>query len=106
MRHFSTTGDHVDLVMLDVTLPEMNGPECLARIRKIPLDIPSVLVSGFSELDLKSPLTLDERTRFLTKPCLRSDLINFSSRYSKTPKRRQLNGLCQTPAGCSCHADP
>ena len=77
LSHFSTAGEHVDLVMLDVTLPEINGPECLAKIRETRPDIPAVLVSGFSESDLDPPLTLDERTRFLTKPCPRSGLLDL-----------------------------
>lgn len=77
LRHFSTHDDRVDLVMIDVTLPEMNGPECLAKIRETRPDIPAVLVSGFSESDLELPLPLDERTRFLTKPCPRSGLIDL-----------------------------
>lgn len=76
LRHFSTVDDRVDLVMIDVTLPEMNGPECLAKIRETRPGIPAVLVSGFSESDLESPLPIDERTRFLMKPCSRSGLID------------------------------
>jgi CheY-like chemotaxis protein len=77
LRHFSTAGDGVDLVMIDVTLQEMSGPECLARIRELRPDIPAVLVSGFNESDLESPLKLDERTRYLAKPCPRSSLIDL-----------------------------
>lgn len=77
LRQFSTAGEDVDLVMLDVTLPEMNGPECLGKIRETRPDIPAVLVSGFCESDLDLPLTLDERTRFLTKPSTRSGLLDL-----------------------------
>ncbi|MGZ0171107.1 MAG: response regulator [Planctomycetales bacterium] len=70
-------GDSVDVLVIDVTLPEVSGPECLELIRGILPYAPAILVSGFSEADLESPLNLDERTRFLTKPCSRQTLVDM-----------------------------
>jgi CheY-like chemotaxis protein len=40
-----------DIILLDIMMPEMNGDECLARIRKIPKfqDIPVVVMTNLGE---------------------------------------------------------
>lgn len=70
-------GASIDALIIDVTLPEVTGPECLDLIRGSLPDAPAILVSGFSESDLQTQLELDERTRFLTKPCSRKTLIDL-----------------------------
>jgi DNA-binding NtrC family response regulator len=75
--HIGQVGASVDALVIDVTLPEVSGPECLELIRGILPDAPAILVSGFSKSDLDPPLELDERTRFLAKPCPRKTLIDM-----------------------------
>jgi CheY-like chemotaxis protein len=70
-------GENIDVLIIDVTLPEVSGPECLELIRGTLPKTPAILVSGFSEADLETPLELDERTLFLTKPCPRKILIEM-----------------------------
>ena len=74
---FGQSNYDIDLLIIDVTLPDVSGPECLDMIRESLPDVPAILVSGFSESDLQLPLKLDERTRFLTKPCPRKVLIKM-----------------------------
>jgi CheY-like chemotaxis protein len=75
--HIGQVGASVDALVIDVTLPEVSGPECLELIRGILPDAPAILVSGFSKSDLDPPLELDDRTRFLAKPCPRKTLIDM-----------------------------
>ena len=42
-------GDAIDLVLLDVTMPNMDGRECLQALRRINPDVRVVLASGYSE---------------------------------------------------------
>ncbi|TMF41551.1 MAG: response regulator [Chloroflexi bacterium] len=39
----------IDVVLLDLTMPEMNGPELLTELRAIRPDLPAVVMSGYHE---------------------------------------------------------
>jgi response regulator RpfG family c-di-GMP phosphodiesterase/serine/threonine protein kinase len=59
-----------DLVLLDINMPRMTGPEVLARIRRYPPspNIKVVLFSGQATIDDLSQLLLAGADDFLTKP--------------------------------------
>lgn len=84
LQHVVEIGDSIDVLLIDVTLPEIDGPECLARIRRDYPALPAILMSGFSESDLPSPLSIDNQTRFLLKPCPRHRLIDLLSTLLNT----------------------
>ncbi len=66
LRVFEQHADDIDLILLDVTMPELNGFEVLKRIRATGNRVPILLSSGYdvheSEVDLK------ELSGFLEKP--------------------------------------
>jgi DNA-binding NarL/FixJ family response regulator len=62
-------------VLVDLTMPGMNGLETLAAIRAVLPDIPALLVSGYHESDL--PPEPPGRVRaFLPKPYTRTELVD------------------------------
>jgi PAS domain S-box-containing protein len=58
----------LSLVMLDITMPGMNGIELLHEIRRIRANVPAIIASGYDRPDELSGLMQDDRTRFLQKP--------------------------------------
>jgi len=46
----------IDLVLLDLTMPEMNGPELLTELRAVRPDLPAVVMSGYHEDEATSVL--------------------------------------------------
>jgi len=46
----------IDLVLLDLTMPEMNGPELLTELRAVRPDLPAVVMSGYHEDEATSAL--------------------------------------------------
>ncbi|MFT5091823.1 MAG: CheY-like chemotaxis protein [Porticoccaceae bacterium] len=84
LSRITEIGDSIDVMMIDVTMPDINGPECLARIRKLYPKLPALMASGFSESDLAEPLPIDIRTRFIMKPCPRHRLVDLISTLLKT----------------------
>jgi signal transduction histidine kinase/CheY-like chemotaxis protein len=64
----------VRLVLLDLTMPVMGGPEALARIRRTDPAVPVVLCSGYVEGALPNGLADAPATAFLRKPYRRSEL--------------------------------
>ena len=63
----------VDAVLLDMTMPEMNGSEVFEHLRRIRPDLPVVLMSGYHEDELSSELSAGI-SGFVQKPFTPADL--------------------------------
>jgi len=64
----SFTSNVVDLVLLDMKLLDMNGLEVLAQIRQKNVDIPVLMMTGYSSLDIALQAIEKGATGYLTKP--------------------------------------
>ncbi len=84
----------VDLVILDLTMPEMDGREALAVIRERRPDLPVLLSSGYPQEEIVLERTPGEPTEFLKKPYGPSELLDAVSALlaaraaARTSKRR------------------
>jgi len=64
------------LVLLDLTMPVMDGIEAMRKMREIQPDIKVILSSGYHELEAKALLKTNEQPRaFLEKPYSFNDLL-------------------------------
>jgi two-component system, cell cycle sensor histidine kinase and response regulator CckA len=66
----------VRLVLLDLTMPHWNGEETLRELRKESADVPVILMSGYSERELRQRFAGQGVAGFLQKPFTRQDLID------------------------------
>ncbi|MBI2422260.1 MAG: response regulator [Candidatus Hydrogenedentes bacterium] len=65
---YQTHGHEVDLLLFDVVMPNLSGPDAYMRIAQIRPDVPILFVSGFaSDFLKKSTLPLQHST-LLRKP--------------------------------------
>ena len=77
---FKQERDTIDLILLDMIMPEMNGKDCFIEINKISPNTPIILISGFyKEEDLKE-LKLLGLNHFIHKPY---NLIDLGSLIKK-----------------------
>lgn len=73
---FGDRHSEIALVMLDVTMPRMNGEEVFWELRSIRKDIPVLLLSGYGEQILSRALLEDSHADFIQKPSAMADLID------------------------------
>ena len=73
---FGDSGEGIDFVLLDITMPVMSGLEAFGRMRKMRPDIPLILASGYSEEDAAPDIVTDEHAYFLHKPFRKSELLD------------------------------
>lgn len=65
---FRQNKDSIDLVIVDLLMPNMNGKECYEELRKIDPRIPIVLSTGISDAGSKEGLKNLDVLGFLEKP--------------------------------------
>ena len=71
---FSLKHETIDLVLLDMIMPEMNGTDCFLALRKINPDIKILFSSGFSPDEELKKLKKQGVTGFIHKPYQLSEL--------------------------------
>ena len=59
---------HCALVLLDMTMPKLNGEETLRAIRSVRSDVPVLLMSGYNELEASQRFASAGLAGFLEKP--------------------------------------
>jgi len=64
----------IHVVLLDLNMPDMNGWETLAALRRIRPDLPVVIASGHDESEVFAGDHLEHSQAFLHKPFQRADL--------------------------------
>ena len=65
---FAKMHDQIDLVLLDMTMPKMNGMETLAELRKINAGVPVIICSGYGYENLSEKFKGSPPEGFLHKP--------------------------------------
>ncbi len=73
---FRQRSSEITAVLLDMTMPKMNGDEAFMEIRKIQPAVPVLLMSGHDEEDTKRTLNDCLPSGFVRKPFGPDDLVN------------------------------
>jgi len=77
---FAEHADAIDLVLLDLTMPVMNGEDALLEINALRPETPVVMTSGYNELGQSSRLTGRGAVDFIQKPYPVRDLLDLAVR--------------------------
>ncbi len=65
---FREHASEIVVVILDMTMPEMNGEETFREIRRLRADVPVILSSGYNEIEATRRFTAKGLAGFLQKP--------------------------------------
>ncbi|MFV2081246.1 MAG: PAS domain S-box protein [bacterium] len=76
---FAKMGKEIDLVLLDMTMPEMSGREVFAELRNIDKKVKVILSSGYSEQEICAEI-IDEHgdVEFIQKPYRAGALVDVA----------------------------
>ena len=83
-EYFNENWTDLDLVVLDLVLPDMNGCEALAVMREVNPDVRVLLVSGYTADDEIRELVRSNTIEFLEKPFLLADLAESLTRLTSS----------------------
>jgi len=69
-----------ELVLMDVRLPDMEGSDILAAVRKVRLDVPIIVLPGFIETDAAVALVRKGCFGYISKPFKIEDFVKLVNR--------------------------
>jgi signal transduction histidine kinase/ActR/RegA family two-component response regulator len=72
---FKSAPENFDLVITDLTMPDLTGDKLITGIKKITPGIPVILCSGFNETILNQKATGTKPDKILMKPVTKNDLV-------------------------------
>lgn len=75
IRVFRENYDAVQLILLDVIMPKLNGKECYDELKKIKPDIKAIFMSGYTADIVHRKGILDQGVEFVTKPVSPQELL-------------------------------
>jgi DNA-binding NtrC family response regulator len=87
---FRVNHRYLDLVLLDFTMPVMNGEEALDRMRVVSTKVPVILSSGFSQATAAERFQGKELAGFLEKPYNASQLVEAVAAAISTKNKTQI----------------
>ena len=92
LRLFEVWPDiHIDLMLVDLVMPEMNGIELVEKIRSFRPDLPFLYFSGYSDQQPLRP-GFDRNVPFIAKPFTSIQLTNRVREVLDKPKSEAATG--------------
>lgn len=76
VEFFRQQRDEIDLVILDVVMPRMNGGIAFQEIRKIRPDVRVLFISGYTRDLINQKGILDSTVKFVSKPITPTELLH------------------------------
>ena len=95
---YRVNADRIRFVLLDMTMPHMDGPETFKALQEIRHDVPVILSSGFNEQYTRSQFPGQGPSEFIQKPYDLKQLLEVV--------RRVVSVSSQEPAGNHGPANP
>ncbi len=82
VAEFLAHRSEIRFVLLDLTMPEIDGEDVFRELRKISADLPIIVMSGFPEQEMSRRLANAEQAAFIQKPFTLQDLRAGIQKFS------------------------
>ena len=76
MQLLEASPRRIDLVVTDMVMPRMSGPELVKRLAVLQPEARAVFMSGYSDSAMGGVTTLDPGAHFLQKPFTHDELLD------------------------------
>lgn len=87
-HNFLSSDSHFDIVLLDLTLPDLSGMDLISRILGISRDIPVIVLTGFSDMEFSIQSISLGVSDYLLKNDLNASSLYKSILYCLERKKR------------------
>ncbi len=87
---FQVLSEKISAVLLDMTMPVMNGLETFSRLKAIKRDVKVILSSGFNEVETVRPFSGTDLAGFLQKPYSSAALREKIAAVLRAPVRQRI----------------
>jgi excisionase family DNA binding protein len=86
----------IDIVLLDLKMPEMNGPEFIGSMRDSGKRIPIIVITGYPDSDLIQQAMRNGPITLLAKPVNLDSLLEAINNALNIKSERSVNDLCES----------
>jgi len=86
LEAFGAGSDEFVCVLVDVSMPRMNGEEAFRRLRSVDPSVPVLVTSGFTERDARERFSGSDVAGFIQKPFRATELVDKVSRLGRKPR--------------------
>ncbi len=84
-------GERIDVLLTDIRMPEMNGLELLAEVRRLEIDLEVIILSSYNEFELVRQAMKLGACDYLFKPTmLEDDIIDSVRKAAGKQKEKEL----------------
>jgi two-component system cell cycle sensor histidine kinase/response regulator CckA len=88
----------IDLVLLDVVMPDLSGPELAERLLAIRPDLKVLFMSGYADAEVVRVKILGRKLELLPKPFTSDGLRDVIDRTLNTPMHRSVAAGANGPS--------
>jgi two-component system, cell cycle sensor histidine kinase and response regulator CckA len=75
-------GAEVQVVLLDLAMPDMNGEEALRELKKIRAEVPVILLTAYAQDEFRARFLPGDLAGFVAKPFAREELVEALTKLS------------------------
>ncbi len=80
--------ENIDVIILDLKMPKINGIETLKKIREIDKDVPVIILTGYGDVEAAKKAIHYGTMEFLSKPFNVEDIIKIVNRAIETRRTK------------------
>jgi len=83
--------EQIDMILTDMYMPKVNGIELITRIRKYDADVPIILLTGHSTVDLTIAALRAGATNFVVKPFDIKELLSIINKVFQVISEKEMD---------------